>query len=176
MLHAVACQGLTSSSHWLRLESVASVDKIFHWCSISNSCVGAQNNDEKLLLCDYCDRPCHTYCCRPPLDEVPVGDWYCPECQMLQYCERCGYDMEEDSMQCQCGARLHSSCFPKVPQSFLLFPATLVFPTGYDCLSCGFKGRSTAVRSVGGRCKGQGQEQGKDVRGQRKQTFFERAG
>jgi hypothetical protein len=33
-----------------------------------------------MLLCDSCDAPYHTYCLHPPLDEVPEGDWLCPEC------------------------------------------------------------------------------------------------
>ena len=33
-----------------------------------------------MLLCDSCDAPYHTYCLNPPLDEVPEGNWICPEC------------------------------------------------------------------------------------------------
>ncbi|KAM3933596.1 bromodomain adjacent to zinc finger domain protein 2A isoform 1-T2 [Leptodactylus fuscus] len=42
------------------------------------------DNDESLLLCDSCDRGCHTYCHRPRLAEIPEGDWFCPNCISLQ--------------------------------------------------------------------------------------------
>jgi hypothetical protein len=34
-----------------------------------------------LLLCDGCDRMCHTTCLNPPLEEVPDGDWFCSICE-----------------------------------------------------------------------------------------------
>ena len=36
--------------------------------------------DHLLLLCDQCDRGFHTYCCNPPLDDIPDDDWYCMKC------------------------------------------------------------------------------------------------
>ncbi|XP_069826551.1 bromodomain adjacent to zinc finger domain protein 2A [Dendropsophus ebraccatus] len=42
------------------------------------------DNDESLLLCDSCDRGCHTYCHRPRMTEIPEGDWFCPNCISLQ--------------------------------------------------------------------------------------------
>ena len=36
--------------------------------------------DEFLLLCDGCDHGYHTYCLKPPLKEIPDGDWYCNYC------------------------------------------------------------------------------------------------
>ncbi len=36
--------------------------------------------DEFLLLCDGCDHGYHTYCLKPPLKEIPDGDWYCHYC------------------------------------------------------------------------------------------------
>ncbi|XP_069509784.1 bromodomain adjacent to zinc finger domain protein 2A isoform X2 [Ambystoma mexicanum] len=38
------------------------------------------DNDELLLLCESCDRGCHTYCHRPKISEVPSEDWFCPIC------------------------------------------------------------------------------------------------
>nr|XP_046259422.1 bromodomain adjacent to zinc finger domain protein 2B-like isoform X2 [Scatophagus argus] len=38
------------------------------------------NNEELLLLCDGCDRGCHTYCHKPRITTVPDGDWFCPTC------------------------------------------------------------------------------------------------
>lgn len=36
--------------------------------------------DEFLLLCDGCDHGYHTYCLKPPLTEIPDGNWYCSDC------------------------------------------------------------------------------------------------
>jgi hypothetical protein len=33
-----------------------------------------------MLLCDNCDNGWHIYCLNPPLEEVPEGDWLCPDC------------------------------------------------------------------------------------------------
>ena len=33
-----------------------------------------------MLLCDNCDAPYHTYCLDPPLDDIPRGNWLCPDC------------------------------------------------------------------------------------------------
>ena len=36
--------------------------------------------DEFMLLCDGCDHGYHTYCLKPPLKDVPDGDWFCYDC------------------------------------------------------------------------------------------------
>jgi RNase H-like domain found in reverse transcriptase/Reverse transcriptase (RNA-dependent DNA polymerase)/Integrase zinc binding domain/PHD-finger/Integrase core domain/C-5 cytosine-specific DNA methylase len=33
-----------------------------------------------MLLCDNCDHGWHIYCLDPPLEEVPEGEWLCPDC------------------------------------------------------------------------------------------------
>ncbi|XP_070770351.1 bromodomain adjacent to zinc finger domain protein 2B [Enoplosus armatus] len=38
------------------------------------------DNEELLLLCDGCDKGCHTYCHKPRITTVPDGDWFCPTC------------------------------------------------------------------------------------------------
>lgn len=35
---------------------------------------------EVMLLCDRCNRGWHLYCLSPPLESVPLGNWYCLEC------------------------------------------------------------------------------------------------
>ena len=32
------------------------------------------------MLCDGCDKGYHIYCLEPPLQSIPAGDWFCPEC------------------------------------------------------------------------------------------------
>lgn len=33
-----------------------------------------------MLLCDRCDQGYHMDCLDPPLDEVPIDDWFCCQC------------------------------------------------------------------------------------------------
>ncbi|KAM3861958.1 bromodomain adjacent to zinc finger domain protein 2B-like [Diretmus argenteus] len=39
-----------------------------------------EDNEELLLLCDGCDKGCHTYCHKPRITTIPEGDWFCPAC------------------------------------------------------------------------------------------------
>lgn len=38
-------------------------------------------DDEKLILCDECNKAFHLFCLRPALYRIPVGEWRCPACQ-----------------------------------------------------------------------------------------------
>jgi hypothetical protein len=48
--------------------------------SICLVCKGTDSGD-LLLLCDRCDNATHTFCCDPPLDEPPAGEWLCCVCK-----------------------------------------------------------------------------------------------
>jgi hypothetical protein len=37
------------------------------------------------LLCDLCDHPIHTYCHKPPLQSVPLGEYHCSSCANLPF-------------------------------------------------------------------------------------------
>ncbi|TPX70142.1 hypothetical protein SpCBS45565_g01901 [Spizellomyces sp. 'palustris'] len=41
---------------------------------------GGGENDEKMLLCDGCNRGYHLYCFDPPMSAIPNTDWFCPDC------------------------------------------------------------------------------------------------
>nr|XP_012624937.1 PHD and RING finger domain-containing protein 1 isoform X5 [Microcebus murinus] len=41
---------------------------------------GRSDHEDRLLLCDGCDAGYHMECLDPPLQEVPVDEWFCPEC------------------------------------------------------------------------------------------------
>ncbi|PPQ97999.1 hypothetical protein CVT26_003061 [Gymnopilus dilepis] len=46
-------------------------------------CVGCgkdHGEDDSPLECDKCDAPWHLQCLNPPLDAVPDGEWFCPDC------------------------------------------------------------------------------------------------
>uniref|UniRef100_A0A3P8P017 Tyrosine-protein kinase BAZ1B n=1 Tax=Astatotilapia calliptera TaxID=8154 RepID=A0A3P8P017_ASTCA len=40
-----------------------------------------KGDDEKLILCDECNKAFHLFCLRPALYRVPNGEWLCPACQ-----------------------------------------------------------------------------------------------
>ncbi|XP_027716009.1 PHD and RING finger domain-containing protein 1 isoform X1 [Vombatus ursinus] len=41
---------------------------------------GRSDQEDRLLLCDGCDAGYHMECLNPSLSEVPVDEWFCPEC------------------------------------------------------------------------------------------------
>eukprot|EP00111_Clytia_hemisphaerica_P009366 TCONS_00027490-protein len=40
-----------------------------------------KGNEDEMLLCDGCDRGFHMSCLKPPLKNVPKGDWFCKDCR-----------------------------------------------------------------------------------------------
>ncbi|XP_028290694.1 bromodomain adjacent to zinc finger domain protein 2B-like isoform X2 [Gouania willdenowi] len=66
---AMCIQQLQKSIAWER-----SIMKVY--CQICKK----GGNDDLLLLCDGCDKGCHTYCHKPKITSIPEGDWYCPAC------------------------------------------------------------------------------------------------
>ena len=62
------------------------VDKVksYQWqCFACKGCMvcGKQTDEPLILLCDQCDRGCHTYCATPKLDALPSGLWACSICK-----------------------------------------------------------------------------------------------
>ena len=49
---------------------------------LSTACEVCKSKDDEdsMVLCDGCDKGYHTYCMDPPIEEIPEGDWFCPEC------------------------------------------------------------------------------------------------
>jgi len=43
-------------------------------------CEKDTGEDDSLLECEKCDNPYHLACLDPPLDAVPEGEWFCPDC------------------------------------------------------------------------------------------------
>uniref|UniRef100_A0A8D3E8N0 Bromodomain adjacent to zinc finger domain 2B n=1 Tax=Scophthalmus maximus TaxID=52904 RepID=A0A8D3E8N0_SCOMX len=66
---AMCIQQLQKSIAWER-----SIMKVY--CQLCKK----GDNEDLLLLCDGCDKGCHTYCHKPKITSIPEGDWYCPSC------------------------------------------------------------------------------------------------
>lgn len=47
---------------------------------VCEACSGGYHED-KIVLCDRCDRGFHMFCLIPPLTQLPEGDWVCPHCK-----------------------------------------------------------------------------------------------
>lgn len=56
-----------------------SVSAVLFCCQYCQLCQRG-DNEELLLLCDGCDKGCHTYCHNPQITTIPEGDWFCPAC------------------------------------------------------------------------------------------------
>lgn len=41
-------------------------------------------NENKLLLCDRCDKGFHLYCLQPKLNSLPTGNWFCHGCSLIK--------------------------------------------------------------------------------------------
>ena len=74
------------------------------------------DKEDQLLLCDGCDKGYHTYCFRPPMDNIPDGDWFCYECRNKatgqRNCIVCGKPGNKSiSVLCdQCPKAYHIEC------------------------------------------------------------------
>lgn len=45
---------------------------------------GRSDREDRMLLCDGCDRGYHCECLSPRLNEIPEGTWFCPDCNTRQ--------------------------------------------------------------------------------------------
>ncbi|GLH00900.1 LOW QUALITY PROTEIN: Homeotic protein female sterile [Gryllus bimaculatus] len=107
------------------------------------------DNEDKLLLCDGCDKGYHTYCFRPKMEQIPDGDWYCFECMNKATGERncivCG--KRRNLVVCEaCPRAYHTDC---------LQPALAKVPRGkWFCSGCATR----APRRRGGGGSGSGRK------------------
>ncbi|KAL0268350.1 UNVERIFIED_CONTAM: hypothetical protein PYX00_010324 [Menopon gallinae] len=94
------------------------------------------DNEDKLLLCDGCDRGYHMYCFKPKMDTIPDGDWYCHECKNKASGERncivCGKRPVKNFVLCEhCPRAYHADC---------LNPPLLKVPRSkWNCANCAIK-------------------------------------
>jgi PHD and RING finger domain-containing protein 1 len=48
------------------------------YCEVCGEC----DREDRMLLCDGCDLGYHLECLDPPMDTVPLEEWFCPECTL----------------------------------------------------------------------------------------------
>ncbi|XP_071974304.1 PHD and RING finger domain-containing protein 1 isoform X2 [Engystomops pustulosus] len=58
---------------------------------------GRSDREDRLLLCDGCDAGYHMECLTPPLNAIPVDEWFCPECAATNQAEEEAVSEEEVS-------------------------------------------------------------------------------
>jgi PHD and RING finger domain-containing protein 1 len=49
------------------------------YCQVCDEC----DRQDRMLLCIFCEAAYHVECLDPPLDRVPLGQWFCPHCFWL---------------------------------------------------------------------------------------------
>lgn len=69
-----------SKSNASENEDAAGKDEVLFSTMVCEDCRGGHYED-KIILCDKCDKGWHLFCLSPPLDKVPKGDWTCPHCE-----------------------------------------------------------------------------------------------
>lgn len=110
-------------------------------------------DENKMLMCDVCDKGCHTYCLRPPVTSMPKHGFKCERCRVcrdcgirtlspthssrwhLSYsvCDRC-YNQRKKGNSCVICER---SCREKMPPGKpVFFFFNFYFPFVMNCLYC----------------------------------------
>ncbi|KAG0735647.1 hypothetical protein G6F16_008324 [Rhizopus arrhizus] len=67
-------------------EATAKIVQSYDWqCIDCKSCLVclSKTDEDKIVICNYCDRGYHTFCCNPLLEHIPEGDWYCDQCSSM---------------------------------------------------------------------------------------------
>ncbi|KAI8853791.1 hypothetical protein BC829DRAFT_486560 [Chytridium lagenaria] len=124
--HHLRCADLTTPAMVAKVQS-------YPWncgnCKLCSLCKEA-GDEEKLLLCDTCDRGYHTYCLKPEMDGLPKGNWLCPECAV---CISCGRQPEPGKPTSDAEWRHVST--PPGPDEFRLTGSMEIYLCTY-CLTC----------------------------------------
>ncbi|XP_063995960.1 uncharacterized protein LOC135173177 [Diachasmimorpha longicaudata] len=89
------------------------------FCEVCQEC----DREDRMLLCDGCDLGFHLECLNPPMDRVPMEEWYCPTCTEINpnLAESVEMDMDElpDLMaEARCLGTTYGRTRSGVPQNF----------------------------------------------------------
>ena len=74
----------SSKSYYMSEEGMSLVDLFTNIFVLDKCCYECGGDNEKgtLLKCACCYKSfCHAYCCKPPLDAILGGYWYCKTCE-----------------------------------------------------------------------------------------------
>ncbi|XP_067144254.1 uncharacterized protein [Centruroides vittatus] len=75
IVRRIPANGWKSMDSWLEQQDDDD-DSDLTYCEVCGQC----NQEDRLLLCDSCDLGYHCECLDPPLENIPVGEWFCPNC------------------------------------------------------------------------------------------------
>ncbi|KAH9940994.1 hypothetical protein B0H21DRAFT_710749 [Amylocystis lapponica] len=70
----------------MELTEISDVVRSYDWkCVDCKNCEVCQlkGDENRMVICDFCDRGWHIDCLEPPLIEPPPGKWHCPLCPPL---------------------------------------------------------------------------------------------
>lgn len=63
-------------------------DECINWDqSVENlrcSACRKKGDADNMLICETCERGFHTYCHKPKVRRIPIGDWFCQQCKIQQ--------------------------------------------------------------------------------------------
>lgn len=117
---------------------------VYNWecleCKICEACA-KPGDDEKLLICDLCDRGFHMFCLTLPLTRAPPGRWVCDDCVA---CLSCGTRSPgpKENHRWKKGYRYCESCY-KLRGKHLYCPVCNISHSGgltgktlIDCTRC----------------------------------------
>ena len=91
----------------------------------------------ELLVCDKCETSYHLGCLRPPLEDIPDGDWFCPKCCESNQAEQGGDDNDTCAICNQGGSLIICDGCDKSYHFHCLDPPMKVAPEGdWFCHTC----------------------------------------
>ncbi|XP_033215800.1 uncharacterized protein LOC117172115 isoform X3 [Belonocnema kinseyi] len=74
------------------LEEIIQEDPTY--CEICHEC----DREDRMLLCDGCDLGYHLECLNPPMVEVPMDEWFCPDCAQNSQNDAEAVDIDLDEL------------------------------------------------------------------------------
>lgn len=93
-------------------------------CKGCNIC-DLNNEEDKIIICDMCDKARHIHCLSPPLPVIPSQSWFCDECIKCSSCNKTLPNI-----------KLRSQGYWHGPNKRLCKPCLLLIKDGNYCHLC----------------------------------------
>ncbi|KAI8597638.1 hypothetical protein EDD21DRAFT_210907 [Dissophora ornata] len=127
----ITCTDCHKSWHptCIRLQPELALQEEIPWqCVHCKTCQKCQssNNEDKMMMCENCDRGWHCYCLDTPLSAVPQHDFYCDDC-IERHPEKIPADYKGVSSSSSKKKKLTNGR-GKTPTSSAIDPTTAVAP------------------------------------------------